>query len=52
MPPSEPITKPGIDWRGWIVLAWALWFGILYTKMVVETRGHRVRNMIPTAVRQ
>ena len=35
------------DWRGWIVLAWVLWFGLLYGKMVVESRGHRVRELVP-----
>jgi hypothetical protein len=26
------------DWRGWIALAWVLWFGWLYSLMVVETK--------------
>jgi ABC-type uncharacterized transport system permease subunit len=29
------------------VLAWVLWFGLLYGKMVVESRGHRVRELVP-----
>ncbi len=36
-----------VDWRGWLILAWVLWFGVLYGKMVVESRGHRVRELVP-----
>ena len=32
-----------IDWRGWIALAWVVWFGILYGKMVLEERGDKIR---------
>ena len=41
MPPSE--TRPRIDWRAWLTLAWVVWFGILYGKMVVEQRGEKIR---------
>ncbi|SIO59827.1 hypothetical protein SAMN05444166_6181 [Singulisphaera sp. GP187] len=40
------VARP-FDWRGWVVLAWVLWFGLLYGKMVVESRGHRVRALVP-----
>ena len=30
------------DWRGWIALAWALWFGWLYSLMVLETKFPQV----------
>lgn len=42
MPPSE--TRPPIDWRAWLNLAWVVWFGILYGKMVVEQRGPKIRE--------
>jgi hypothetical protein len=32
--PSE-LHRP-IDWRGWIILAWVVWFSLLYGKMVVD----------------
>jgi hypothetical protein len=35
-----------VDWRGWIILAWVVWFGILYGKMVVEQRGDRFREWV------
>ena len=45
--PSQDIsTSSTCDWRGWIVLAWALWFGLLYGKMVMESRGHQVRALV------
>ena len=34
--------KP-IDWRGWIALAWVVWFGVLYGRTVIETRGGKFR---------
>jgi hypothetical protein len=48
MPRSEPDRRP-VDWRGWVILAWVLWFGLLYGKMIVETRGHRLRQLVPFA---
>lgn len=51
MPRSEPAEPTpsawSFDWRGWLVLAWALGFGLLYARMVVETRGNRVRELLP-----
>ncbi|MBX6315878.1 MAG: hypothetical protein IRY99_23640 [Isosphaeraceae bacterium] len=34
-----PRSDRPIDGRGWIALAWALGFGLLYGRMIVETRG-------------
>ena len=48
MPRSEP-ARPPFDWRGWLILAWVLWFGLLYGKMIVEARGPRLRQLIPFA---
>lgn len=48
MPPSEPPTARtrSIDWRGWLALAWVVWFGLLYGKMVVERRGDKLRAAV------
>jgi len=34
------------DWRCWLALAWALWFGLLYAGMVVDQRGGKLRGML------
>jgi hypothetical protein len=34
--------QPKWDWRGWLALAWALWFGWLYSLMVIETKFPQV----------
>jgi hypothetical protein len=35
-----------VDWLGWLALAWAVWFGIQYASMIVETRGGRLKELI------
>jgi hypothetical protein len=53
MPRSEP-TPAGrrrLDWRGWIILAWAVGCGLLYARMVVEQRGGKLRGWISQEVR-
>ena len=42
-------TNARIDWRGWLVLAWALAFGARYAMMVVEQRGGKIGAMIGRA---
>jgi hypothetical protein len=41
------------DWRGWVALLWALWWGWFYAMMVLETKFpqaaiwmHMIRNSI------
>jgi hypothetical protein len=52
MPPSEPEPRPfsdrlrKADWRGWLALAWVVWFGLHYGKMVVEQRGGKLRDAV------
>jgi hypothetical protein len=48
MPRSDPpaVTRRRPDWRGWIILAWVVWWGLLYGTMVVEKRGGKVRGWI------
>ncbi len=36
---SEASDRTRIDWRGWLALAWAAWFGLLYAKMVLDERA-------------
>lgn len=48
--PEERSARP--DWRCWLALAWALWFGLLYAGMVVDQRGGKIRGMLaPSALR-
>ena len=49
MPPYDPEPRRVFDWRGWLILAWVAWFGLLYGKMIVETRGQKLRHLIPIA---
>jgi len=37
-----PITTPRWDWRGWIAFGWVLWFGWLYSLMVLQTKFPQV----------
>jgi hypothetical protein len=41
--------QPGssIDWRGWIALGWALWFGWLYLLMVIHERAPALARALP-----
>ena len=36
------------DWRACVALAWAIWFGVLYGKMVVQERGEKIRAVFST----
>ena len=38
-----------IDWRGWLALAWAAWFGVLYTRMVLDERAPGVLRAVERA---
>jgi hypothetical protein len=31
-----------VDWRGWITLAWVIFWGGMYCNMAVRARGQRV----------
>ena len=37
MPRFEP--KPAKDWRAWLALAWAIWFGAQYVEMIAASRA-------------
>ena len=34
--------RPRSDWRGWITLAWVIFWGISYCNMALRARGQRV----------
>ena len=38
---GRPIVR-GVDWRGWIMLAWVAFWGVAYCNMAVRARGQRV----------
>jgi hypothetical protein len=42
-------SKNRIDWRAWLALAWAGWFGVLYARMVLEERAPRALRAIERA---
>jgi hypothetical protein len=44
-PPSS------FDWRGWIALAWVVWFGLGYGKMVVEQRWDKLSSLVALLAR-
>jgi hypothetical protein len=43
-------TQPRCDWRSWLALAWAAWFGVLYARMVLEERAPEALRAIERAV--
>jgi hypothetical protein len=38
------------DWRSWLALAWAGWFGLLYTRMILESRAPGVLHAVERLV--
>jgi hypothetical protein len=45
--------RPRADWRGWVALAWVVFWGISYCNLAVRARGQRVLDWFkphPTAV--
>jgi hypothetical protein len=45
-PPAAERNPRPIDWRTWLALAWALWFGVLYGRMVITERAPGVLHVI------
>lgn len=53
MPPTEPTPRDRIasaDWRAWLALAWVLWFGLLYSRTIIESRGPKLRAAVAQLV--
>lgn len=44
-------SRSRVDWKSWLALAWAVWFGILYVRMVLEERAPRALQAIEQAAR-
>ena len=41
--PSLPrFSRAPFDWRGWIALAWVLWWAWAYALMAVQAKGPQV----------
>jgi hypothetical protein len=38
--------RPPFDWKGWVVLAWVLWFGLSYGKMVFAQRSDKISDLV------
>jgi hypothetical protein len=49
MPRSDGTLRRALDWRAWLALAWAVWFGVFYVRMVLEERAPRVLRVIERA---
>ena len=46
---SDTKVRSEVDWRGWLALAWAAWFGVLYARMVLDARAPGVLLAIDRA---
>jgi len=44
--PTARDGRPSPDWKGWIVLAWVLWFGLSYGKMVIAQRSDKLSDVV------
>ncbi len=38
--------RPPFDWKGWVILAWVLWFGLSYGKMVLARRSDKISDLV------
>jgi hypothetical protein len=48
-PPIASTSRPPLDWRGWLALTWALWFGLLYGQMILAQRDGKLRSLLRPA---
>ena len=48
-PAPDPSRRRPIDWRGWLALGWALWFGALYALMLLQHRAPGVLHALRSA---
>jgi len=44
--PTARYIRPSFDWKGWIVLAWVLWFSLCYGKMVIAQRSDKISGLV------
>ncbi len=48
-PEDSPTSRgrwPSFDWKGWIALAWVLWFGLSYGRMVITQRSDKISSLV------
>ncbi len=53
-PVDSPLAghvRPPFDWKGWVVLAWVLWFGLCYGKMVIAQRSDKISSLVARLMR-
>ncbi len=48
----RPEGTSRLDWRGWLALAWAIWFGVLYARMVIDERAPGIFRAIGRPVQR
>lgn len=46
MPRSEAPDRRPVDWRGWLLLAWALATGTLYARMILEQKAPALLELL------
>ena len=39
---SDYVRRSQVDWKGWVTLAWVIFWGGVYCSMAVRARGQRV----------
>lgn len=45
-PQNRAKRRASIDWRGWLALAWALWWFEAYVVMAAQARSARVLELV------
>jgi hypothetical protein len=48
--PAAPANRP--DWRGWIALAWVVFWGSAYALMAIQARAPEVLRWVMTLTRK
>ena len=44
--------RQGVDWRAWLALAWAIWFGAQYVEMMTAARAEKAVEILRSAMGQ
>jgi hypothetical protein len=44
-------VRPPFDWKGWVILAWVLWSGLSYGKMVLAKRSEEISTLVARLVK-
>jgi hypothetical protein len=43
---TDRYGRSPFDWKGWVVLAWVLWFGLRYGMMVFVRRSDKISDLV------